>query len=269
MYKGIDVSSYQGTVDWNKVKQAGYSFAIVKCSQGIGYRNPYYTSQINGARAAGLLIGHYHFFDNSDTWSNQMAWFKSNLDTKPGDVLALDVETTGGEVSSSSVNSAMLEMQSWKLGTSLLYSNPSFISGNLQYGPLGLFPLWVASYLPGSVFPTPPSPWSGKEAVIWQHSSSVSVPGVNGPCDEDYCLDLTKVWNMSAYLSDDDERLAIVVQAFDKYLGRPPNTTPEDETTYWVGQITANGVGQTLRAIAATPEAVTYRTHVRALLNLE
>lgn len=58
---GIDVASYQGTVDWTAVARAGTSFALVKATEGTTYTNPYYAAQYSGALAAGLEVGSYAF----------------------------------------------------------------------------------------------------------------------------------------------------------------------------------------------------------------
>lgn len=65
--KGIDVSAWQhadtnkATIDWQLVREADYKFAIVKCTQGLTYTNPWLDADINGARDAGLLVGCYHY----------------------------------------------------------------------------------------------------------------------------------------------------------------------------------------------------------------
>jgi len=58
---GIDVSSYQGNVNWAQVKANGLAFAYIKATEGTGYTNPYFSSQYTGATNAGLTRGGYHF----------------------------------------------------------------------------------------------------------------------------------------------------------------------------------------------------------------
>lgn len=58
---GIDVSSYQGVVDWVSFTKVKRSFVFVKATEGSSYRNPYYASQFGGAKAAGMYAGAYHF----------------------------------------------------------------------------------------------------------------------------------------------------------------------------------------------------------------
>lgn len=59
--KGIDVSENNGNVDWQAVADAGYEFAIVRCSYGRTNRDERFIENVNGAHAAGLKVGAYHY----------------------------------------------------------------------------------------------------------------------------------------------------------------------------------------------------------------
>ena len=59
--KGHDVSSHQKNVDWRSAKAKGATFVYVKATESHTYRNPYFSQQYNGSRAAGLIRGAYHF----------------------------------------------------------------------------------------------------------------------------------------------------------------------------------------------------------------
>ncbi|KXN85908.1 N,O-diacetylmuramidase [Leucoagaricus sp. SymC.cos] len=95
--KGIDVSSHQPTVDWNKVKSNGVQFAYVKATEGTGYKNPYFDSQYMGATKVRLIWGSYHFtLPDVSSGAIQANYFVSNGGgwsadgiTLPG---ALDIE---------------------------------------------------------------------------------------------------------------------------------------------------------------------------------
>ena len=62
---GIDVSSYQGTVDWASFAKVHRSFVYVKATEGTSYQNPYFTGQFGGAKASGMFAGAYHFANPS------------------------------------------------------------------------------------------------------------------------------------------------------------------------------------------------------------
>ncbi|MEU6365965.1 GH25 family lysozyme [Streptomyces sp. NPDC046931] len=59
--RGHDVSSHQKNVDWAGAKARGARFVYIKATESTTYRNPYFTRQYDGARAAGIIRGAYHF----------------------------------------------------------------------------------------------------------------------------------------------------------------------------------------------------------------
>jgi putative cell wall-binding protein/GH25 family lysozyme M1 (1,4-beta-N-acetylmuramidase) len=94
---GIDVSYYQGTVDWSKVVASGKKFVYVKATEDIDTPNSLFTPQWTGARNAGLLTGAYHFATpNTSSGSAQAAYFlgKGGTWTADGRTLPpmLDIE---------------------------------------------------------------------------------------------------------------------------------------------------------------------------------
>lgn len=58
---GLDVSGWQGNVNWSRVAANGAKFAIVKATEGTYYRNPYFSQQYTGAYYQGIIHGAYHF----------------------------------------------------------------------------------------------------------------------------------------------------------------------------------------------------------------
>src|ERR1700704_4796393 len=62
--EGVDVSNHQGVVGWRRVAGAGIAFAIPKASEGTGFTDPYFVRNVQGARAAGILCGAYHFLSH-------------------------------------------------------------------------------------------------------------------------------------------------------------------------------------------------------------
>jgi GH25 family lysozyme M1 (1,4-beta-N-acetylmuramidase) len=66
--RGIDVSAYQGTQNWPSHKAQGVVFAFIKASEGQRSKDARFASHVTGAKAAGLIVGGYHF-----AWPNQSA----------------------------------------------------------------------------------------------------------------------------------------------------------------------------------------------------
>jgi GH25 family lysozyme M1 (1,4-beta-N-acetylmuramidase) len=86
---GVDVSGYQSETFATK----GLAFAFVKATEATSYVNPKYKAQVAHARAAGLVVGHYHFGKNGG--AAEADYFLSKVTLKAGDVLAFDWETSG------------------------------------------------------------------------------------------------------------------------------------------------------------------------------
>ena len=60
--RGVDVSEYQGEIDWRRLVEQGICFAYVKATEGSAYRDPFFEENLKNATEAGLRVGAYHFF---------------------------------------------------------------------------------------------------------------------------------------------------------------------------------------------------------------
>jgi lysozyme len=182
---GIDVSHFQGEVDWRAVATAGMRFAFIKATEGLDDVDPRFVQNWQGSRAAGLLRGAYHFLHPDLDARQQAAHFLAvvTLDT---DALppALDVEVTNG------VERAVLTacIETWlaaveaALGCKpVVYTDPSFWRDNVGAN-LGSYPLWLACYAPQPEVPADWPTWT-----FWQHSQSGRVDGIAGLVDLDSC----------------------------------------------------------------------------------
>lgn len=112
---GMDVSSYQGDVDWADAWANGAKFAYVKATEGISYTNPAFTQQYNGSYDVGMIRGSYHFaLPDVSTGAEQADYFVAHGGgwSKDGKTLpgALDMEynpygdTCYGKTASGMVN---------------------------------------------------------------------------------------------------------------------------------------------------------------------
>ena len=91
MYKGIDVSSWQGVIDWRQVRAAGYEFAFIRSSRGNIVDDKFATNWHN-ANAAGMLIAPYHVVYESPSAAEQVSLLLSLLPATKNFPLVLDVE---------------------------------------------------------------------------------------------------------------------------------------------------------------------------------
>src|SRR5215472_10861520 len=96
---GIDVSHYQGTIDWASVRTAGIVFAYAKATEGITYTDPLFTNNWSAMKAAGVVRGAYLFFHSNDDPTAEADHYLSVVGTiAPGDLPPmLDVEVTDSQ----------------------------------------------------------------------------------------------------------------------------------------------------------------------------
>ena len=107
---GVDVSSYQST-NLSSYQKAGAQFAIVKVSEGIGYRNPNAKSQVASAKSNGLMPMAYHFanFSNNSSRAKSEANYAISsakaVKVPSGSYLVCDWETSSANYTSGSKSS--------------------------------------------------------------------------------------------------------------------------------------------------------------------
>ncbi|MHB8132877.1 MAG: glycoside hydrolase family 25 protein [Anaerolineaceae bacterium] len=89
---GMDVSQWQQKVDWDLLYSKGVRFAIVKLSQGNYFKDPMAISHVRGAKAAGLLVGLYHWHDPMCDLKSQLAMIGRSVGDLDFQFFALDVE---------------------------------------------------------------------------------------------------------------------------------------------------------------------------------
>jgi GH25 family lysozyme M1 (1,4-beta-N-acetylmuramidase) len=185
---GIDVSSYQGVVDWVSFTKVKRSFAYVKATEGSSYRNPYYASQYGGAKAAGMFAGAYHFANPSGkSGKTQATYFVKNGGgwrndgkTLPG-VLDIEYNPYGGN---SCYGLSKKKMVAWitdflttykKLTTrdAVIYTTADWWSrctGNTTKFR-STNPLWAARWTPKTGAGKLPGGWT--YYTFWQYSATV------------------------------------------------------------------------------------------------
>jgi lysozyme len=181
---GVDLSKWQGEVDFAKIRAAGKRYVFVKVTQGATGIDPDYTRNIAGARAAGLYTGSYHFYTTDHDAQSQFANLSQHLDLRPGDLPpVIDIEV----LASNSLPDLATQLKTFLdlianryVVKPILYSGLSFANAHLQ--GLGAYPLWIAEY---NDAPAPKLPSGWTDWTFWQHSQSGSVDGVSGAVDLD------------------------------------------------------------------------------------
>ncbi|HDR7544562.1 MULTISPECIES: GH25 family lysozyme [Bacillus] len=183
----IDVSHWEGNIDWNAVKASGIPAAYAKATEGVNYIDPTFTKNVQAARSANVLIGAYHFArpEQNDAIS-EAKYFVSILQSNQTDLMpVLDLESPKDPSNSNLTGSAI---SNWarsfinyvKQATGkdvMLYTGVWYIN---EFGISGLsdIPLWIAKYSS-----TPPADAGGWTAwTAWQYTDSGQISGV-GNCD--------------------------------------------------------------------------------------
>lgn len=183
---GIDVSHYQGAINWQSVKQAGTAFAFAKATDGGSDVDSQFKNNWQGMKSAGVIRGAYHFFEPTQDATAQANNFVRTVESlQPGDLPpVIDVEVNNGVSNSQMIDSVttwLAIVQQSLNRTPMIYTMASFWNAHLSSN-FGDYPLWVAHYNVAS--PTIPQGWSNWE--FWQHSQSGSVSGVTGSVDLDW-----------------------------------------------------------------------------------
>ncbi len=188
--EGIDVSHWQGAIDWTKVKLAGKTFSFAKATEGVGFKDDRYDRNKAGAMGQGIKFGAYHFARPGNNPVTEADWFVNNMGLQRGMLIpALDIEVTGGLGPTALTNwvKAWLQRVVDRTGAKpMIYTSPSFWRNNLNdsrwFADNGYSILWVAHW--NTTSPSVPgSNWGGKSWTFWQYSDSGSVPGISGNVD--------------------------------------------------------------------------------------
>jgi lysozyme len=191
--EGIDVSHWQGTIDWTRVATKE-RFAIAKATEGQTYTDPTYATNRSAARGAGVTWGAYHYAQPDLTANDAVLEADHYVDTAllgSGDLRpALDLEVSNGLSTADLVAwvQAWVERVRSRVGAApMIYTNPSFWQnhmGNTTWFADNGYALWIANW--GVSKPSvPASNWGGKGWTFWQYSSTGSVPGISGDVDLD------------------------------------------------------------------------------------
>jgi lysozyme len=193
--QGVDVSNYQGTINWTQVKGAGYAFAYAKSTEGITYTDPYFLTNWSGMKAVGIARGAYMYWHANVDPTAQANYFLQHLNAAgftPTDLApAIDVEVSDGVSAATlvanlhtTVNVIHAALGVWPV----IYTTNSFWTASAgNDATFTADPLWLAVYqaTPPTAAQVPASNWGGNGWTLWQRSASGSVPGIAGPADLD------------------------------------------------------------------------------------
>ena len=212
--RGVDVSNFQGTIDWNQVKAAGIEFAILKVGPVYGKPDSTFERNATECERLGIPYGVYYYSyarsvaDANKEADRTLAWLGGHHPSLP---VYYDLEDNYilqdpnfskdklAQIAQTFCN--RMEAVGFKSG---IYANLNWLNNYLDSPSLNGYDHWVAQYN-----------WRCDYAgsySFWQYSSSGNVPGVNGRCDMNYCFN-------GSFLNVDDGKMHIQYEAHVSNIG--------------------------------------------------
>lgn len=196
---GIDVSKWNGDVDWYKVRKSGVSFAFIKATEGKDIVDPRFDEYWRRAAAAGIPHAPYHFYYFCSTADEQADWFirnvpKASMHLPP----VLDVEwnhtskTCTYRPSAMTVRAEMKRfmdrIEAYYGKRPIIYTSVDFHRDNLA-GAFQDYHFWVRAVAqhPGEIYPD-------RRWAFWQYTSTGVIPGIKGETDINVFAGTEKNW---------------------------------------------------------------------------
>ncbi len=184
---GVDVSRWQGEIDWQTLRTQGANFAFIKATDGGDHLDPMFQKNWRRAKEAGIKRGAYHFFYWCRTAGEQADWFIRNVPREAGALPpVIDVEYNAESSCKRRLSRAKVleKMQVFmdKLERHygqrpIIYTAPDFYADNLS-GEFPNHPFWLRS-----VAAHPSKRYPNRKWVFWQYSGSGLSQGVDGKID--------------------------------------------------------------------------------------
>ena len=185
---GIDVSRWQGDIDWHRVSRSGVAFAFLKATEGGDHTDPSFDENWRAAARAGVPRGAYHFYYLCRPAAEQAAWFIAHVPRERGALPpVLDIEwnhasrTCRARPDPETVRAEIVTFQRI-VGAHygqrpILYTTVDFFEDNSLHR-LGREEFWLRSVAghPRHTFP-------GQNWAFWQYTGTGAVPGISGDAD--------------------------------------------------------------------------------------
>lgn len=180
--EGIDVSHYQGSIDWDQVAGAEkISYVYIKATEGATYVDDTYERNLREVRRVGLSVGSYHFYRPNTNWREQLDNLTNNVKAHEQDLVPIiDIEHRG-HVSEAKflrdLKDFVKHVERHYGKKPLLYSYQNFYNKHLK-GHFKDYHWMIAKYQAEE-----PVLEDGKDYIMWQYTQSGKMPGVKGNVD--------------------------------------------------------------------------------------
>lgn len=187
IYQGIDVSEWQGNIDFNQVREAGIEAVYIRSSEGSDYIDHYFESNYVKAREAGLKIGFYHYVTarTVEEGRQQARFFASVISSKEVDLrLAMDFESFGN-LSVNEINDIseafLTTLEEITEKEVVIYSDASNARDIFSRELADTYPIWVAEYFVNE--PSDNGKW--ETWVGFQYTDRGRISGISDSVDRD------------------------------------------------------------------------------------
>ncbi|WP_284163486.1 GH25 family lysozyme [Frigidibacter sp. SD6-1] len=184
---GVDVSRYQGDVDWFRAAGAGVRFAFIKATEGGDLADPQFQAHWYGAAQAGIPRGAYHFYYFCRTGAEQAAWFIQHAPREAGTLPpVLDIEWTrsyncpqrpDAEAVRAEAAAFLAIVHAYYGRTPIIYTTVDFWEENEMWRLQG-YEFWLRS-----VAGHPSHVYDGHHWSFWQYTGTGLAPGFRGEVD--------------------------------------------------------------------------------------
>lgn len=176
-YDGIDVSSHQKEIDWDKVAaDTAIRFVYIKATEGATYVSPHYSRNVAEARRLGLKVGSYHFLRTTSSMSSQFENFKRTVKPEDQDLLpVIDFESRGNwtpKQIADSIEAFAAMMREYYNCEAMIYTSSNFYNKYLSPHFDG-YPLFIARYHADA-----PRLAGGASYTLWQFTENAKVDGI-------------------------------------------------------------------------------------------
>jgi lysozyme len=187
---GIDVSKYQGDIDWSAVKASGVQFVWIKATEGGDHADEKFTANWAGAKMAGVPHGAYHFVYWCRPPNEEVSWFEQNVPVEDDSLPpVLDVEATPTsqtchrhlerESAIADMRVMLEEMERHYHRRPVIYTSVDFFEAILSDGAFSDYPIWVRS-----TKHHPAVRYGARKWNFWQYQSDGATPGIVGHVDQ-------------------------------------------------------------------------------------
>lgn len=188
-YPGIDVSHWQGYIDYSEVRRSGIEVVYIKSSQGTNIKDAYFDINYENAKANGLKVGFYHFLTatNTEEAEQEARFFASVISGKMPDCkLVMDYETFGGVGVQESNEIAQVFLETTKRLTNkdiIIYSDLSNSQSRFSSELAENYELWLAYYSGEERLREIETRWNNYIGL--QYSDRGRINGISGAVDLD------------------------------------------------------------------------------------